>query len=44
MVFLIAHNPLRHQAPMKKTSLHECTNYLEAKANANFMGPRWRKK
>ena len=42
VLFSIDHNQLRHQAPMKKkTSLkYECTNYLEAKASANFMGPR----
>ena len=28
----------------KKTGLHECTNYPDAKANANFMGLLWRKK
>ena len=34
----------KNEEEEEKTSLHGCTNYLEAKSNANIMGHCWCKK
>ena len=42
MLLLIDHNSLRHQAPMKKTSLHECTTKKQKPMQTSwtFVGAR----
>ena len=46
VLFLIAWNSLRHQAPTEKKQayMNKLTTKKQINANANLMGPRWRKK